>query len=122
MQNLSNQILNMGMQMLNMGAQIINLGINIPGNSFEMSNISQQLKDIGNQIQNIGTNIDMKKNFQMNQMMMNQIETVDKWDLIFEMKNGSNRFHIKISPEKKVQDAIDLFRIEATKGIFLMVN
>ena len=127
--NFNNQMQNMGIQMLNLGIQIINIGIETPNFGIENHNISQQLKDIGNQIQNIGMNIDLKKwnmQMQMNQMMMNQMmmnqmmvnnnlnsdEEYKRWNLIFDMKKNNTRTAVQISPEKKIIEAINMFKLK----------
>ena len=120
--NISFQIQNLGIQMLNMGIQMINIGIDIPDFGMQMSNLYHQIQNIDMQIQNIATKICMKNNMQVNmnmQMMNNKINDInimddnDSWNLIFERKATMEKINIIISPEKTIQDAINLYKIKS---------
>ena len=121
--NLSNQLENMGIQTLNIGMQIINTGIITSNSGNGNPNLGQQLKDLGNQIQNFGLNIDnnnqiqMNMQMQMNPMMMNQMMNFNPnpeiWTLKFHYNYLDKEIEINISHKKLVQDAIDLFKIQA---------
>ena len=126
--NLSNQLENMGIQTLNIGMQIINTGIITSNSGNGNPNLGQQLKDLGNQIQNFGLNIDnnnqiqMNMQMQMNQMMMNQMMMNQMMNfnpnpeiltLKFHYNYLDKEIEINISHKKLVQDAIDLFKIQA---------
>ena len=129
MQNLGTQILNTGIQMINMGIQMLNIGKDLPINGFEIPNLSQQIQNMGTQIQNIGMNINnqVNMNFQnqgmmqmmqmqmMMNMMNNSVENDSyKWNLIFE--EDKNRYKIPISPSKRFQDAMNLYKIKTNKN------
>ena len=124
MPNISFQIQNLGIQMLNMGIQMINIGIDIPDFGMKMSNLYHQIQSIDMQIQNIATKICMKTNMQLNmnmQMMNNKINDINsmddndsiKWNLMFERQKTAEIINVIISPEKTIQDAINLYKIKS---------
>ena len=55
----------------------------------------------------------------MNMMNMNQnmnIGDAQGWNIIFEEKSGSSRITIRISPDKKVIEAINLYKLKANRS------
>ena len=142
-QNLGTQILNSGIQILNMGIQILNIAKEMPINGLEIPNFSQQIQNMGIQIQNIGMNINLQKSIQMNMnipnpnmmqimqmhmmknMMNNNMENeLNNLELIFEEKDTMRNFGVSISPSKKFQEAINLYRkkSESNKDMFFLFN
>ena len=121
--NLSNQFENMGIQTLNIGMQIICIGIMKRNSANENPNLGQQLKDLGNQILNFGLSLNNNNNNNNNnnqipmdiQKLINQkmnfIPDPEIWTLKFSYNNKD--YEVYISPTRSVQDAINLFNVQA---------
>ena len=117
--NLSNQFENMGIQTLNIGMQIICIGIMKRNSANENPNLGQQLKDLGNQILNFGLSLDNNNNnnqipMDMQKLInqkMNFIPGPEIWTLKFSY--NYNNYEVYISPTRTVQDAINLFKVQA---------
>ena len=122
--NLSNQFENMGIQTLNIGMQIICIGIMKRNSANENPNLGQQLKDLGNQILNFGLSLDNNNNNNNNnnnqipmdmQKLINQkmnfIPDPEIWTLKFSYKYKD--YEVYIPPTRSVQDAINLFKVQA---------
>ena len=115
--NLSNQFENMGIQTLNIGMQLICIGIMKRNSANENPNLGQQLKDLGNQILNFGLSLDNNNNkipMDMQKLInqkMNFIPGPEIWTLKFSY--NYNNYEVYISPTRSVQDAINLFKVQA---------
>ena len=120
--NLSNQFENMGIQTLNIGMQIICIGIMKRNSANENPNLGQQLKDLGNQILNFGLSLDNNNNNNNNNQIpmdiqklinqkMNFIPAPEIWTLKFSY--NYNDYVVYIPPTRSVQDAINLFKVQA---------
>ena len=120
--NLSNQFENMGIQTLNIGMQLICIGIMKRNSANENPNLGQQLKDLGNQILNFGLSLDNNNNNNNNNQIpmdmqklinqkMNFIPDPEIWTLKFSY--NYNNYEVYISPTRSVQDAINLFKVQA---------
>ena len=114
--NLSNQLENMGIQTLNTGIQIICIGIMKRNSAKENPNLGQQLKDLGNQLLNFGLNLDNNNQIPMDlqkpiNQKMNFIPGPEIWTLKFSY--NYNNYEVYISPTRSVQDAINLFKVQA---------
>ena len=114
--NLSNQFENMGIQTLNIGMQIICIGIMKRNSANENPNLGQQLKDLGNQLLNFGLNLDNNNQIPMDiQKLINQkmnfIPAPEIWTLKFSY--NYNDYVVYIPPTRSVQDAINLFKVQA---------
>ncbi len=118
--NLSNQFENMGIQTLNIGMQLICIGIMKRNSANENPNLGQQLKDLGNQILNFGLSLDNNNNnnnqipMDMQKLInqkMNFIPGPEIWTLKFSY--NYNNYEVYISPTRTVQDAINLFKVQA---------
>ena len=120
--NLSNQFENMGIQTLNIGMQIICIGIMKRNFGDCNPNLGQQLKDLGNQILNFGLSLDNNNNNNNNNQIpmdmqklinqkMNFIPGPEIWTLKFSY--NYNNYEVYISPTRSVQDAINLFKVQA---------
>ena len=135
MPNISSEIQNIGIQILSMGIQIITKGIEMPDFGNQMPNTYNQIINIDMQLQNIGNKIIMKNNNMMpcmdmimpnfgifaQNMMMNNNNIVNDmnqmypgiWNLIFEDRCSFRKIVVHISPEKTVQEAINLYKIKS---------
>ena len=114
--NLSNQLENMGIQTLNTGIQIICIGIMKRNSAKENPNLGQQLKDLGNPLLNFGLNLDNNNQIPMDMQKpinqkMNFIPGPEIWTLKFSY--NYNNYEVYISPTRSVQDAINLFKVQA---------
>ena len=123
--------------MLNMGIKMINIGVDMPDFGMQMPNLYFQIQNIDMQIQNLGAKINMKNNmmpnmnmniqspnigFQNQNMMMNNAmfgnmnimknNLNEEWNLRFEESDGKIT-NIKISPSKRLEEAIKLFIIKS---------
>ena len=123
--------------MLNMGIKMINIGVDMPDFGMQMPNLYFQIQNIDMQIQNLGAKINMKNNmmpnmnmniqspnigFQNQNMMMNNAmfgnmnimknNLNEEWNLRFEESNGKIT-NVKISPSKRLEEAIKLFIIKS---------
>ena len=119
--NLSNQFENMGIQTLNIGMQIICIGIMKRNFGDCNPNLGQQLKDLGNQILNFGLSLDNNNNNNNNQIPMDMQKLINQkmnfipdpeiWTLKFSYKYKD--YEVYIPPTRSVQDAINLFKVQA---------
>ena len=119
MNNMNMNNMNMG-NMGNMGMSGMS-GMNpmMNMNMMNMGGMNGMNPMMNMNMMNMGGMNGMNPMMNMNMMNMNQNMTIGDdqgWNIIFEEKSGSSRITIRISPDKKVIEAINLYKLKANRS------
>ena len=109
---------NMNMNNMNMGMNGMNMGMN-GMNPMMMNNMNGMNPMMMNNM-NMMNMMNMNgMNMGMNMMNMNQnmnMGDAQGWNIIFEEKSGNARVNITLSSDKKVIEAINLYKLKANRS------